>query len=489
MLEVSFDKVVKYLGSKKLLSYASFQINEGDRVGIIGQNGSGKSTILKLLGGLMTLRHCAGYPYAPIPPGYDEGWVKVSKGITSTVLHQIHDYPKTYRVVDVLHEGFATLNLLEAQMKQMEEQMVTDCSDALHKIMLTYQKISAQYEALGGYEKEKRFNKIASGLGFSQAFLNQPFESLSGGEQTSVALGKLLISDANCLLLDEPTNHLDLNAILWLQSYLKTFKGIVVLVSHDRSFLDHVTNKIIAIEDKKCVTYHGNYSYYKTQKKAHQLSNKPLTISGNKRSGNDVLLINQVSKSFGSKHLFKELDLIVRYGERLALIGPNGSGKTTLIKLILGQIEPDSGSIKIGHNVKIAYLAQNETLEHQNQKVLEYIRDGMNISEANARAHLARFLFPGGNVFKTLKLLSGGELVRLRLAKLLLDDINLLILDEPTNHLDIESIEGIEQALIAFKGTLLVISHDRYFVHTVAQKALVFKDHACTTYQPTIEAL
>lgn len=472
MYEISFDRVIKFLGTHRLLKHASMQVNWGDKIGIVGENGTGKSTILQLMSGKMKLRHCAGYPYAPIPPGYDEGWVKISKGLKCAYLEQIHDYNETYTVRDVLNDSFSKLDQIEAQMRQIEKEMALAEGKKLDKYMNQYTALTTQFECQGGYEREEKLSKICSGLGFEESFLKTPFKCLSGGEQTTVVLGKILLSDANCLLLDEPTNHLDMAAIEWLQTYLKEFKGIVAVVSHDREFLDSITTKIIEIEDKKCVTYHGNYTYYKAQKKVSDAPKKCLPIKSQRRSGDRVFTISELSKAYGDRCLFNRIDLLVRYGERIAILGPNGCGKSTFIKILLGIEAPDSGEVKMGQSVNLAYLPQNDPFEDASQTVLDYMRENLTISEVDARSHLAKFLFPGGNVFKKISLLSGGERVRLKLCKLLYTDINLLILDEPTNHLDIVSIERIEAALEQYKGTLILISHDRYFVNTVANKKI-----------------
>jgi ATPase subunit of ABC transporter with duplicated ATPase domains len=494
-----------------------------------------------LLAGILKLRHCAGYPYAPIPPGYDEGWVKVSKGTTCSYLEQIPQYAENVKVIDVLNSSFEEVHRLEAEMHVLEKSMLNIDGTELKRILARYSKLMQLYEIKGGYDIEEKLSKICKGLKFNESFLEQDFNMLSGGEKTTVVLGKLLIDTPDVLLLDEPTNHLDMDSIEWLQDYIKSYKGTVVVVSHDRYFLDYVTTKIIEVENKECETYIGNYSEYMRQKELNlqiQINNfkeqnkkishteqsikelrewamkadnnkffrraasmqikldkierieKPILkkqyikmdIKSDKRSGNLVMKVSGLSKNFGSKVIFKEADLLLRYGERVALIGPNGSGKTTFLKILLGEVVPDDVEISMGSNVMMAYLPQNIVFEDEEQTVLDYFREDISVLEGKAREHLAKFMFCGGNVFKRIKHLSGGERARLKLCKLLFKDINLLILDEPTNHLDIASIESIEAALSNFKGTTLFISHDRFFINRICERVIAIEEHRFVTY-------
>lgn len=540
MHELSFDGVKKYMDATLVLKDISFQINEGDKVGIIGANGSGKTTILKLIAGILKLRHCAGYPYAPIPPGYDEGWVKVSKGTTCSYLEQIPQYAENMKVIDVLNSSFEEVYRIEAEMHKLEKIMLNLDGIELKRVLDRYSELMQLYEIKGGYDIEEKLSKICKGLKFNESFLEQDFNVLSGGEKTTVVLGKLLIDTPDVLLLDEPTNHLDMDSVEWLQDFINSYKGIVVVVSHDRYFLDRVATKIIEVENKECETFIGNYSEYMRQKKENlqtQINNfkeqrkkinqkeqsikelrewamkadnnkffrraasmqikldkmeqieKPIhnknmkvDIKSNERSGNLVMKASGLSKSFECKTIFKQVDLLIRYGERVALIGPNGSGKTTFLKILLGEMVPDGGEISLGSNVKTAYLPQNIFFKDEEQTVLEYFREDISVLEGKAREHLAKFMFYGGNVFKKIKHLSGGERARLKLSKLLFEDVNLLILDEPTNHLDISSIESIEEALTNFKGTIFFISHDRFFINQMCQRVIVIEDNAFVNY-------
>ena len=426
------------------------------------------------------------------------------------------------------------MHLLEETMKELEP-------FALDKALRQYGELTQLFEAKEGYTIEEKINRICSGLKLDSDFLNKGFKLLSGGEKTTVLLGKLLIDNPDILLLDEPTNHLDLEAVEWLEGYLKNYKGILIIVSHDRYFLDNTVSKIVEIEDMECKTYKGNYSafakqkdedlriqyehYLEQQKKisamektvkdlrnwAMQADNnkffrraasiqiklnklerieKPkferqkikLDLRSLKRSGNETIKANALFKSYGEKTVFENVDMLVRYGEKVALVGPNGSGKTTLLKILLGQESPDKGTAALGISTKSAYLPQVINFPDVEMTVLEYFRDGFLITEGKAREYLFKYLFFGNSVFKKLKCLSGGEKIRLVLGKLLYDDVNLLILDEPTNHLDIESIEALENALDDFCGTIFFISHDRFFINKICERILEIANYSLKSY-------
>ncbi|MDF2542523.1 MAG: transporter ATP-binding protein [Herbinix sp.] len=541
MFEISLDGVKKFMDATLVLKNITFIVTEGEKVGIVGENGSGKTTILKLIAGIEKLNHCAGYPYAPTPLGYDEGWVNVPKEAVCAYLEQIPQYVGDLKVLDVLNLSFEDVHRIEREMHQLEELMEHLESLELEKTLKKYSELSQLYELKGGYEVEEKLNRICKGLKFSNQFLQQNFNLLSGGEKTTVVLGKLLIDTPDILLLDEPTNHLDMESVEWLEGYLKNYKGIVIVVSHDRYFLDHVVNKIIEIEDKVCDTYKGNYSEYVQQKEEKlriQFENfkeqkkkinameqsikelrewalkadnnkffrraasmqikldkmdridKPvfekqtmkLNFKSAERSGKVVMTAANLCKSFEQKKIFQNAELFVQYGERVGLIGPNGCGKTTFLKMLLGQEQPDQGTVQFGANVLMAYLPQNLEFEDIELTVLEYFRENISIPEGKAREHLAKFMFFGGNVYKKIKHLSGGERVRLKLSKLLYEDVNLLILDEPTNHLDTASIETIEEALDSFKGTIFFISHDRYFINKLSERVIAIDDFSFKSY-------
>ena len=540
MLEISLDGVKKYLDTSLILKNISFMVTEGERVGVVGENGSGKTTILKLIAGILHLNHCAGYPYAPIPPGYDEGWVNTPKGAVCAYLDQIPQFPFGTSVLDVLKSAFSEVYRLEKDIHELEERMQHLEGGDLERTLKRYGEMIQAFELMEGYQVEEKLNRVCKGLHFDEQFLLQEFNLLSGGEKTTVTLGKLLIDMPEILLLDEPTNNLDMESVEWLEEYLKSYKGIVIVVSHDRYFLDHVVTKIIEIEDKVSDTYIGNYSDYIIQKdeklriqyenykeqnkkidameqsvkqlrdwamkadnnkffkRAASIQNKlnkmekvdkpsmkqnmKLTFQQAERSGKITIKTSNLSKHFDKKTLFHNAEMVVHYGERVALIGPNGCGKTTFLKMLLGEEQPDSGTLHLGAGVIAAYLPQTVTFPNEELTVLDYFREDLFILEGKAREYLAKFMFYGGNVYKKIKLLSGGERLRLKLSKLLFGDINLLILDEPTNHLDTNSIETMEEALAGFHGTIFFISHDRYFINKISDRVIVIEEGTFHSY-------
>jgi ATPase subunit of ABC transporter with duplicated ATPase domains len=540
MLEISLDGVKKYLDTSLILKNISFMVMEGEKVGIVGENGSGKTTILKLIAGILQLNHCAGYPYAPVPPGYDEGWVNTPKGAVCAYLDQIPQFPFGTRVIDVLKSAFEEVYRLENDIHELEERMQHLEGVELERTLKRYGELIQSFEIMEGYHVEEKINRVCKGLHFDEKFLMQEFNFLSGGEKTTVTLGKLLIDMPEILLLDEPTNHLDMESVEWLEEYLKNYKGIVIVVSHDRYFLDHVVTKIIEIEDKVSDTYKGNYSDYIIQKdeklriqyenykeqnkkiyameqsvkqlrdwemkadnnkffkraasiqikldklekvdKPSMKQNMKLAFQQTERSGKITIKASNLSKSFDRKTLFHNAEMVVHYGERVALIGPNGCGKTTFLKMLLGEELPDFGTAQVGAHVLAAYLPQTVTFPNEELTVLDYFREDLFVLEGKAREYLAKFMFYGGNVFKKIKLLSGGERLRLKLSKLLFSEINLLILDEPTNHLDTNSIESMEEALAGFEGTIFFISHDRYFINKISDRVIAIEEEAFNSY-------
>ena len=547
MKDIFVNGVKKYMNTTLVLKNVTFMVNEGERAGMVGENGSGKTTIMKLIAGKLALNHCAGYPYAPVPPGYDEGWVLLSKDTTCAYLDQIPDYEAGIRVIDVLNMAFEEVYKLEAELRSLEVEMQQAEGTILEKVLKKYDNCLKQYESKGGYQVTEKLNRISKGLKFSEEFLKKEFNVLSGGEKTTTALGKLLMDNPDVLLLDEPTNHLDMESVEWLEEYIKTYKGTVIIVSHDRYFLDHTVTKIIEIEDGEAETYNGNYTeflrqkeenfrlwqeHYKDQQKkindmeksVKQLrewaskggnekfykraasiqikldkmerierpgskdNNLRLKVSEAERSGNVVVKARELRKAYGEKILFNEAEAEIYFRERVAMIGQNGSGKTTFLKMLLKEITPDQGSIEFGSNVKLAYLPQNLTFQNEEITLLECFREDISILEGAAREYLSRFLFFGSTVFKRVKYLSGGERVRLMLSKLLFTDVNLLILDEPTNHLDTVSIENIENTLEAFKGTVFYISHDRYFINKTATRVLELNQGKLKSYDGNYDA-
>lgn len=540
MFELSLNGVKKYMDATLVLKNISFQVYSGEKVGIVGVNGSGKSTILKLIAGVLPMNYWPGYPQTS-SPGYDEGFVIKPREATCAYLEQIPQYPEGVKVIDVLNAAFEEAHIIEKEMRLLEEKMKSLEEEALDKALKQYSDLLHLYEIKGGYEVEEKLSKICKGLNFKDSFLNKDFSLLSGGEKTTVVLGKLLMDNPDILLLDEPTNHLDMDAIEWLEDYLKNYKGIIIIVSHDRYFLDNVVNKIVEIEDMEAITYKGNYSSYVSQKEENlriqfenfreqqktissmekaikdlrdwaaradnnkffrraasmqikldkmekidrpifERRNMKLDLKAAQRSGNETIKAKGLCKSFEDKLILKNADLLINYGERAALIGPNGSGKTTFLKLLLGEEQPDEGVVELGANVMAAYLPQKLTFKNEELTVLECFREDISIVEGKAREYLSKYMFFGSSVFKKVRHLSGGEKIRLKLAQLLFENVNLLILDEPTNHLDIDSIETFEEALEDFKGTIFFISHDRYFINKIGERVIALENYAFKSY-------
>lgn len=557
MFELSLIGVKKYMDATLVLKNINFQIYEGEKVGIVGVNGGGKSTILKLIAGVEPMNYYPGYPQTS-SYGYDEGFICLPKDATCAYLEQIPKYEDGVKVIDVLKLAFEEVYSIEKEMRDLEDKMKFLEDDNLEKTLKQYSKLVELYELKGGYNTEENLSKICTGLKLDESFLNKEFNLLSGGEKTTVLLGKLLIDKPDILLLDEPTNHLDMESIEWLEAYLKSYNGIVIIVSHDRYFLDNVVTKIIEVEDMESKTYKGNYSdfarqkeenmleqihqykeqqkeirniqnsikdlrdwanrvdnnkffrraaslqkkldkmnnsstesdksyrtrgqYVRTEKPKLERNNMKINFKESKRSGNETIKAEGLSKSFGDKVILKDTDLMINFGERAALIGANGSGKTTFLKMILGEEQPDNGVVELGANVRLAYLPQQIIFRDEELTVLECFREDISILEGKAREYLSKFMFYGKSVFKEVKCLSGGERIRLKLAKLLYEDINLLILDEPTNHLDIDSIETLEEALDDFSGTIFFISHDRYFINKIGERVIAIEDNTFKGY-------
>ncbi|WP_144656925.1 ribosomal protection-like ABC-F family protein [Bacillus tropicus] len=511
----SVNNVTKSFGGNIIFENISLEIKNGERVGLVGRNGSGKTTIFQLLTGMESL---------------DAGAIHMKKGTRIGHVAQIPKFDEGMTVYDVLSSAFKIEKELEREMHALEKHMAEEQeSSALQRLMERYGVIQEKFAFLGGYEIEANIMKVANGLQVTELF-PRSFLALSGGEQTKVSLAYMLLQKPDLLLLDEPTNHLDLFAVEWLEQFLKEYNGTVMVISHDRYFLDEVVTKIFDLEDGEIHVYHTNYSqfveekeerllqefqaYQEQQKKIKKMkeaikrlrewanqANPPneglhkrarsmeralermeklkkpilerkqmgLQFEGQERSGKDVVVMKEVSKGFADHPLFNEVNLHVRFQERAAIVGRNGTGKTTLLKLLLEEIEPDAGEIRIGSSVKIGYLSQH-AYGNMKSNVLEAFREYVAVTEGEARHILAKFLFYGPAVFKKVTQLSGGERMRLRLAQLMYQDINFLILDEPTNHLDIESREVLEEALEQYNGTILAVSHDRYFLNKLFEK-------------------
>ncbi|USK45348.1 ribosomal protection-like ABC-F family protein [Cytobacillus oceanisediminis] len=516
MIACSAQQVGKSYGGNTVFENICFEIHERDRVGLTGRNGSGKTTLFKLLAG------------AEVP---DTGKIHWRKGCEIGYLAQIPDYPAGMKAIDVLKTAFTYLLEMEKTMKKMEQQMANEnVPDQLNKLIGEYGELQDQFALNNGYEMDSQIERISNGLDIS-SLLNKDFSILSGGEKTKVCLAHMLLKSPNLLLLDEPTNHLDIKAVEWLADFIKSYEGTVVLISHDRYFLGETAGRILDLEDGEITLYQTNYSgfvkekeerlmrefqqYEEQQKKIKKMKeaikrlrewanqctppnaglhkrassmekalhrmeklDRPvlnrkkmnMDLEASERSGKDVVLMKEVSKSFGSKHLFQNVSMHIQFRDRTAIVGDNGSGKSTLVKMILGELEPDTGEIRRGSNLKVGYLSQHVFADADDQSVMDAFREGLAVTEGEARHILAGFLFYGYTVFRKVSQLSGGEKMRLRLAQLMHRDINFLILDEPTNHLDIESREVLEEALEEFNGTILAVSHDRYFINRIFSK-------------------
>ena len=524
MVDISVKDVIKSFDlEKKILDGLTFQVDSGERVGLLGRNGAGKSTLFRLLTG-------------ELEP--DSGEVVIASGRRVGLISQIPVYPVGYTVEDVLESAFARTLRLKDEMDALTERMAA--GESGEELLRRYGELTARFEALGGYDTQTAKNKVAAGLAISSEMRAQLFDQLSGGEKTRVNLGRLILEDTDILLLDEPTNHLDLQATEWLEEYLRKFRGTVVTISHDRYFLDRTVSRIIEIENGQAEFYSGNYSFYavekerryqermkqylKEQAKIKQLEEaiertRLWAFMGNddlyKRAfsmekriermrttakptkgrkmdarfasrefhGDEILQIKGLTKSFDDRTLFSDIYLRIEGGERIALVGENGTGKTTLLNILTGREDADRGNVKVGPSVRSAYLEQIIHFDDPNRNLVDtMLYAKKNLSTQSARNRLASYQFRGEDVFKSVSVLSGGEMSRLRLCMLMDEEINFLILDEPTNHLDIDSREWIEEAVEAFDGTLLFVSHDRYFINRFATRVWELADGTITDY-------
>ena len=523
MIDIAVNQLVKSFEiGKNVLDGLSFTVNSGERVGILGHNGCGKTTLFRILTGAL---------------GYDEGEVMTAPGKRIGLISQIPVYPDGWTTEDVLRHAHRELCRISARIDELAEKMEHDQSPAL---LAEYDRLQDDFRRLGGYDMETDRNRVANGLDIPAAMRAQPFDSLSGGEKTRVNLARLILENTDILLLDEPTNHLDLHATEWLEDYLLRFKGTVLAISHDRFFLDRVVERCIEINDGKAEFYSGNYSFYvqerqhrfeeklkkyeKDQAKIEQLTRaaeqmhlwafmgndklhkrafsmekrierlshtekpseqKKLSVKFRQRefSGDEVLVIDDVSKSFGDRKLFSGREMTVTGGERIALIGDNGTGKSTLVKLIMGEETPDSGYLYRGPAVRTAYLPQIVSFSSDSRSALDTMLYDCKCQPQDARDRLGAFGFRGEDVMTPVGALSGGERSRLKLCMLMGSDINFLILDEPTNHLDIASREWMEDALSDYTETLLFVSHDRYFIEKFATRVWALADGTITDFR------
>ena len=521
-MSIKAESITKSFGSHIIFENLTVEVQTAEHVAIVGNNGCGKTTLMQLLAGV------------DIP---DAGRIIKKKNSTIGYLHQIPYYPDLL-VSEVLMEAFSALVKIQSKMSELEKLM--EVVENLEKTLDEYGQLQEQFLQQGGYEIESKLASVANGLGIHH-LLGQQFEELSGGEKTKVMLGKILLQSSSILLLDEPTNHLDLQAIEWLEEYIKNFPGTVIVVSHDRQFMNNVVQKVIELEDGEAFLFHGNYDdyvkgkeemvaqqfsqYQEQQKKIKKMKEsikrlrqwaneasppnpdlyrkaksmekalerielvkrpkieKKMTLSleASERSGKEVITVKNVAKTYKIS-LFNNVTFSIYWQDRLAIVGENGTGKTTLLKMMLGEVKPDVGQCIIGSNVKVGYLAQQfETLD--NTRLIDAFRENISMTEEEARHVLAKFLFYGYDVYKKVDDLSGGEKMRLRLAQLMQQNINLLVLDEPTNHLDIESREVLEENLQNFEGTIIAVSHDRYFLQKIFTKIAWIEQQTVTIHQ------
>ena len=510
---LSCNHISKAFGTDQILSDVSFHVEDQEKAAIVGINGAGKSTLLKIIVGELSP---------------DTGESVLSRGKTLGYLSQHQDLESGRTIYEELKEVKRPIIEMEEQIRSLELQMRDAVGEELEQMLSTYSRLNHTFELENGYAWKSEIVGVLKGLGFNEDEFDKQVSTLSGGQKTRVSLGRLLLSKPDVILLDEPTNHLDMESISWLENYLRGYNGAVIIVAHDRYFLNRVVTKIVELENGRSTTYLGNYTDY-SEKKAmirsaqmkaylnqqqeirHQeeviaklksfnreksikraesrekmlskieILDKPAEISDEMRiklepnivSGSDVLTIRDLSKSFGSQTLFSHADIDVKRGERVAVIGNNGTGKTTLLKLINGMLPSDGGTITLGSKVHIGYYDQEHHVLHMEKTVFEEVQDAYpNLSNTQVRNILAAFLFTGDDVFKRISDLSGGERGRVSLAKLMLSEANFLILDEPTNHLDITSKEILEEALKNYTGTVLYVSHDRYFINQTATRIL-----------------
>jgi len=519
------DLSIEFEVGKKVLDGLTFQVDQGERVGLLGRNGAGKTTLFRILTGEL------------LP---DEGEARTVSGKGVGLISQIPLYPPEFTVEDVLNSAFDHLRAIEQELTELSERMETGDPALLER----YDRLSTAFERGGGYNTEINLNKVCNGLDLSRAMRGQLFSELSGGEKTRVNLARLILNDTEILLLDEPTNHLDLHATEWLEDYLSHYKGTVLVISHDRWFLDKVINRCVEIKNGKAEFYAGNYSFYveekerrfqeklrqyeKEQAKVHQLQEaadrlrlwaflgndklykrafsmekrleklqtvdrpvreRRLTAGFGEREfrGDEVLTVRDLAMSFGDRTLFSQVNLEVAGGERIGLLGDNGTGKTTFLKLLLGEENPSEGSVRFGPSVRVGYLPQMVVFDHPERNLVDTLIYDLDCSTQEARDRLGAFNFRGEDVFKEVFTLSGGERSRLKLCELMSQKINLLILDEPTNHLDVDSRDWVEEAVRAYEGNLLFVSHDRWFIREFAQRIWVLEDGRITDFQGTYQ--
>ena len=515
--------ISKSFGSNEIIKDATFLVNEHEKVAIVGVNGAGKTTLLKILTG---------------EESADSGSITLAKDAKLGYLRQINNVDSALSIIDELYTVIEPILNMEKRMSQMQEDMKHLTGSELEELYSSYTALTHSYELMDGYAAKSRVVGILKGLGFEEADFDRKINTLSGGQKTRVFLAKLLLEEPDIILLDEPTNHLDLRSIEWLESYLLNYKGAVIIVSHDRYFLDKIVSKVIDIENGNVQMYLGNYTDFSNKKQMlldakmkeylnqqqeikHQEAvitklkqfnreksikraesrqkqlekierveapqtyseNMRLSLDISKESGKDVLTVHNLSKSFDHKKLFEDINFEIKRGERVAIIGDNGTGKTTLLKIINGLLNPDTGEVIYGSNVSVAYYDQEHQVLHMDKTLFDELSDTYpDMTNTQIRNILAAFLFTGEDVYKKIADLSGGERGRVSLVKLMLSKANFLLLDEPTNHLDIVSKDVLENALNNFPGTVCYVSHDRYFINKTATRILDLTENRLLNY-------
>ena len=535
MIVISANQLTKLYGVDEILKDVSFHINAGDRVGIVGANGAGKSTLLNILSGELTC---------------DSGNYFISGDLRIGYFHQNDLFTSEKTVYEEMLSIFSHLIQMENDMTEISERIAElsslpetpERADQIRRLLSEYDRLSESFRLQNGYGYKSEIIGVLNSMAFPPSFFEKNTNSLSGGERTRLALAALLLKKPDILLLDEPTNHLDIGTLKWLEQYLRAYQGTVVIISHDRYFLDHTVNRIFEIENRRLSVYEGNYTFYAQEKKVRLISElrtyekqqeeiqrqedmirrfkergteklakraksrekllakvevieKPavsasqmkIQFKESSKSGNDTLQAFEIAKTYGTgeekRTLFSNVSFDIKRGERICIIGPNGTGKTTLLKMIMSEIPPTSGHIKVGHNIVFGYYDQQQSMLNETSTVLEEMRDAYSLySDTQLRGLLGRFLFKNDDVFKQISALSGGERARLALLKLMLSGANVLILDEPTNHLDIASKEVFEDALLDFPGTCVIVSHDRYLLNKVPTSIYELTKEGITVY-------
>nr|WP_297171888.1 ABC-F family ATP-binding cassette domain-containing protein [uncultured Agathobaculum sp.] len=522
MADISVQNLTKYYGDRLILQNISFDVQQGEKVAILGANGAGKTTLLHILTGRLP---------------YDGGHVSLGSGRNAGVIDQMPDFPPESTVEDVLRLAFRASDEVVAAMDALTDEMERRPDDV--SLLRRYAQLETRLEILGGYNRDFEVDRVCNGLDIPQAMRTQRFALLSGGEKTRINLARIILEQTDILLLDEPTNHLDMDAVDWLGKYLESYRGTVLIISHDRWFIDQCCDRVIEIHDCTCDFYNGNYSYYAVERERrreeqrkhheHELAEKKrleavarimhehgtehlakraasiekriarMTVTDRPKKDKrmtvtfgdpnyeteEVLKVRNITKSYQGRQILRDVSFNIRNRERVALLGENGAGKTTLLKILLGEEMPEEGVIRRGVGLRPAYLPQQVYFANPHRNLIDTLIYDKNVSMQTARSRLGSFQFTGEEQLKTVDMLSGGEKSRLRLCELMYDPLNFLILDEPTNHLDLASREWIEEAVEAFDGTLLFVSHDRYFVERFATRVLYLENGALTDFTGT----